>query len=285
MIEQRRAAQLAAARATTQRTTQANAQDIERQRQYQLMMEQQRAAAAKQAEDLVPELRALMKTNPRQTIDRLLNKGDMQKLLQAGRYDDVEELAVAAIIAAARDTWQVEQLQRIRVNAFFGAQKIKEALSASRALFNVAGMGSVQYDIGHIALFMSPAYKYDQTIVHRFRLQQLAAAHTDPQQRKIRMADLGEDVMASIPVDPAPFAQAIKDQQNATDYDTLYSVGNLLLLSGRITEAREVFEKVYQMAPPGELKYATEAIAKVIKAEDAAIGRANAFLTEVRPKE
>jgi tetratricopeptide (TPR) repeat protein len=257
----------------------------ERQRQYQLMMEQQRAAAAKAAENLVPELRALLKSNPRQAIDRLLNRGDMQTLLSALRFQDVDELGIAAMIAAARDTWQVEQLQRYRMRAFLSNDKPKEGLAAARALFNVAGMGSVPHDLSNIALALSFAYRTDPAVANRFHLQQLAGAQADAEQRKKLLADLGDDVMASIQVDPAPFAQAIKERQNAADYDTLYSLGNLLLISGRISEAREIFEKVYKMAPPGELNYASEAIAKVIKAEDGCIGRANQFVSAIRPKD
>ena len=91
--------------------------------------------------------------------------------------------------------------------------------------------------------------------------------------------------MAVIEVDAAPFAQAVKDRQSATDYDTLYSLGNLLLISGRVKEARDVFENVYKIAPAGEVNYASEAIAKVIKAEDGNIGRANEFAAAIRPKE
>jgi tetratricopeptide (TPR) repeat protein len=122
-------------------------------------------------------------------------------------------------------------------------------------------------------------------MVKRFRLQQLAGAQSDPEQRKKLLAELGENVLASIQIDGTPFKDAIAQRQNANDYDTLYSLGNLLLIAGRISEAREVFEKVYKIAPAGEVNYASEAIAKVIKAEDGAIGRANAFAAAIRPKE
>ena len=50
-------------------------------------------------------------------------------------------------------------------------------------------------------------------------------------------------------------------------------------------EARDVFENVYKIAPAGEVNYASEAIAKVLKAEDGNIGRANEFAASIRPKE
>ena len=125
----------------------------------------------------------------------------------------------------------------------------------------------------------------DPSVVNRFRLQQLAGAQSDAEQRKKLLADLGENVMASIEVDGTPFKDGIAARQSASDYDTLYSLGNLLLISGRVKEARDVFENVYKIAPAGEVNYASEAIAKVIKAEDGNIGRANEFAAAIRPKE
>jgi hypothetical protein len=280
-VEMAYQARAAASRPSIQR----DAAAIQAQRQYQSMMEQQRAAAAAAAQQLAPDLRALLKSNPRQAVDRLLNRGEMQMLLSALRFAEVDELGIAAIIAASRDTWQVEQLQRFRVRAFFSAGKQKEALAAARAEFNVGGMGSVPYDLTNIANALSAAYMFDPAMPNRFRLQQLAGAQADSGQRKKLLSELGENIMASIQVDAAPFKDAIAQRQSASDYDTLYSLGNLLLISGRISEAREVFEKVYKIAPPGEVNYASEAIAKVIKAEDGCIGRANQFVAAIRPKE
>jgi hypothetical protein len=45
------------------------------------------------------------------------------------------------------------------------------------------------------------------------------------------------------------------------------------------------FSKSLQNRPPAEVNYASEAIAKVIKAEDGTIGRANEFAAAIRPKE
>jgi hypothetical protein len=256
----------------------------EQRRLFELDAERQKRAAL-EGQNIATELRELLKTNPRQAIDRLLNGGDMSRLMAARRFDDVEELGVLAIIAASRDTWQVEQLQRYRLGGFLGARKAKEGLAAARALFNVAGMGSVPHDLASMINAMRFAFPGDAARPNHFRLQQLAGAQSDPAIHKMALAELGENVMASIAVDGAPFKDAIAQRQSATDYDTLYSLGNLLLVSGRISEAREVFEKVYKIAPPGELNYSSEAIAKVIKAEDGSIGRANAFAAAIRPKE
>ena len=95
----------------------------------------------------------------------------------------------------------------------------------------------------------------------------------------------GNSVMNSIEADRELYADAIAKRQNLSDYRELYGTGNLLLLTGRIKEAHQVFMKVYQIAPSNELKYASEGIAKLIKAEDGGLGKANQFVMSVRPKE
>src|SRR5207249_4329342 len=107
--------------------------------------------------------------------------------------------------------------------------------------------------LNNLSQLLADANPADASVPNRFRLQQLAGAQPTEAERKKLMADLGDDVLAAIEVDPAPFAQAVKDRQSATDYDTLYSLGNLLLISGRIAEARNVFEKLYKIAPAGEV--------------------------------
>jgi tetratricopeptide (TPR) repeat protein len=98
-----------------------------------------------------------------------------------------------------------------------------------------------------------------------------------------RTASPQGDILASIEIDPKPYEQAIEKLRGRNDYDSLYGLGNLLLLSGRATEAREVFERIVKIAPPKEIPYATEGLAKAIKAEDGAVGRANQFILSVRP--
>ena len=105
-------------------------------------------------------------------------------------------------------------------------------------------------------------------------IQELAGATGKPS-RRLWLNSLTE----------AAIRDAFRRLRPLSDYDALYALGNLLLISGRVAEAREVFEKLYKIAPAGEINYASEAIAKVIKAEDGNIGRANEFAASIRPKE
>jgi hypothetical protein len=82
-------------------------------------------------------------------------------------------------------------------------------------------------------------------------------------------------VLASIKVDGSPCAAAIQ-QHTGADYGSLLSPGNLLLPADRAKEAQPVFERAYAVAGEKDLAAATESIARRMRAEYGAIGRANA---------
>lgn len=242
------------------------------------------SAEPSRVEQGLQAVRGLLQSDPRQAVERL-NGGWMEALVRARRLAEVEEFTVAGIIANPRDSWPVQQLQRWRVQGFAHAGKPKEALAAAKAMFNVTGLAGASHDLQVIAERLRDAYPQDPGIVNRFKLQQLAGAQADEKERARALREAGEPILAKIEVDPKPFGRAIEARRNMTDFDGLYGTGNLLLLSGRVKEAREVFEKAYEIAPQGEIAYVSDAMAKLIKAEDGTIGRANAWVLSIRPKE
>jgi TolA-binding protein len=243
----------------------------------------QQQELAKDAGDLVETIREALKADPKAAVDQL-NRQWMQQLIDGGKFAEAEEFATAGSVGVARDTWAIEQLQRHRVRALLAAEKPAEALAAAKGLFFVAGMGSVGHDLNLIAECLRAAHPDDGGAVARFKLQQLAGAQPDAARRRAASAGSGESVLASVEIDPKPYLKAIEERRDLTDFNGLYGTGNLLLLSGRAKEARACFEHAYAVAPPGELRYATEALAKLIKAEDCSIGRANEFVASVRPR-
>ena len=235
--------------------------------------------------DLVNEIRTELQTNPADAVDRL-NSSLMLKLLAEKRYQAVEEFAITGTLALPADTWRIEQLQKHRIRALLEEHKPQEALQAAKALFNVCGMGFVKEALPILSECLAAVHPEDRSIVPKFKRQILAGAQEDPAERK-RLLSLcgGNSIMDAIEADPAAYAQAIAQRRTVSDWRARYGMGNLLLMSGRIKEAREVFTKVYADAPPGELRYASEAIAKLIKAEDGGLGRANEFVLSIKPKE
>jgi hypothetical protein len=240
---------------------------------------------SEQIDKLVKQIRDGLASNPVDTVDQL-NRTWLAALVRAKQYAAVEEFSISGTIAVAADTWRIEQLQRHRVEALLAENKPDEALHAAKALFNVCGMGFTKDALPLLVDSLKAAHPDDPTLVSKFKLQVLANAQEDPAERKRLLAKYGgNSVMDSIPADPKPYKEAIEKRKGLTDYRWLYGTGNLLLMSGRIKEAHEVFMKVYQIAPTGELKYASEGIAKLIKAEDGGLGKANQFVMSIRPRE
>ena len=210
----------------------------------------------------------------------------MPELLASGQLKAVEEFATTGTLAVAADTWRIEQLQKHRIRALLAENELQQALHAAKGLFNVCGMGFTKDALPLIVDCLKATHPNDPALIAEFKLQVLANAQEDPAERRRLLAKHGgNSVMESIPADPDPYVDAIAKRRNLTDYRGLYGTGNLLLMSGRIKEAHAVFMKVYQIAPPQELKYASEGIAKLIKAEDGGLGKANQFVMSIRPKE
>jgi hypothetical protein len=242
-----------------------------------------RAAGASDPELVLP-IRAQLKTDPAAAVDRL-NESLMVQLLQRKEYAAVEEFAIAGTLALPADTWRIEQLQKHRIRALLAENRPAEALRAAKGLFNACGMGFVKDELPLLCECLTAARRDDRGLVPRFKRQILAGAQEDPAERQRLLAKFGgNSIMTSIEADPTPYAQALRQRRTIGDWRGLYGTGNLLLLSGRVKEAREVFEKVYAQAPPTELRYASEAIAKLIKAEDGGLGRANEFVRSIQPK-
>jgi hypothetical protein len=224
-----------------------------------------------------------LQNNPRETVDRL-NKTEMRLLLETQQYAAVEQLAVTATLALPADTWRIEPLQQYRVRALLAEHKGHEALRVAKGLFNVCSLGFVKDALPLLCESLAAAHPEDPGIVPRFKRQILAGAQEDPAERQ-RLLDKygGNTIMRSIPADPSPYEAVLSQRKNLTAWRDRYGTGNLLLLSGRIPEARQVFTIVYEARPEGELRYASEAIAKLIKAEDGDLGRANQFVRSIRP--
>jgi hypothetical protein len=206
-------------------------------------------------------------------------------LLAAKEFAAVDEFAISGTLAVPPDTWRIEQLQKHRIKALLAQNRPSQALSAAKSLFNVCGMGFANEAMALLRESVKAAYPNDPVRINRFKMQVLASSQEMSMDRDRMMAAYGDNtVMRSIVADPDPYRDWLSRNGSIQGYRSLYGVGNLLLMSGRIAEARQIFRQVYLLAPPGELAYASEAIAKVLKAEDGGLGRANKFILSLRPK-
>jgi hypothetical protein len=87
----------------------------------------------------------------------------------------------------------------------------------------------------------------------------------------------------SIKADPTPFEARVKDsEKHVASYPQLTRRGNLLLFVDRPAEARDAFERALKLANEAQRAAAIENVARAIRAEDGAVGRANAYILSLR---
>jgi hypothetical protein len=95
--------------------------------------------------------------------------------LRHAALDDHEQLAVAGIIAAARDHGRSSNCRPSASARSLRGQNQGRPRRCQGG-FCVAGMGSVPADLSTLAQFIADAHPTEPSIANRFRLQQLAGA-------------------------------------------------------------------------------------------------------------
>jgi hypothetical protein len=209
--------------------------------------------------------------------------------MDAGRYDDVANLTVAATLELLWDVSLVEYLQTYRVRALLKLGRPQEALAVAKGQFNVCRMKSTADSLLLLVDCLKAAYPGDAAIIDRLRTEQTAGSVQTDQRSTLNaqpstLNGIGprSSVLDSVRIDGSPYAAAIQ-RYTGTDYASLVSLGNLLLLADRPKEVRAAFEKAYAVAKDKRLAGATEGIARCMRAEDGTTGRANAWVLSLRP--
>jgi hypothetical protein len=209
------------------------------------------------------------------------------KTLMTGKhYAEVVDLAWYSIVTVPHDTRGVELSQQQRVKALLALGKTEEALQGAKSLFNVASMTGTSDSILIVAECLNAARAKDKEIFNKFREEQMAGATSQVSGTPAQIAaakGARSSALDSIKVDSKPYDDALA-KMTGEDYQSLMGRGNLLLMADHVKDARDVFERMYSLASASELVEASEALARLIRAEDGTIGRANAWVLSIRPK-
>ena len=223
------------------------------------------------------------------TVDPVLAMGQFRSawvpaLTEAKMYLDIDEIAIECMTRVMVDGSIYEALEQARVRALLQASKPDRALDAARGLFNVSSMAGTSNSLLLITECLNAAHPGDQQMVERFKAQQIAGATATTAPAETQSGRADESILLSIKTEGEvePFARAAR-RITAEDYTSLCAKGNLLLLADQPGEARLVFERAYAEAADGQLAVATENLARCMKAQDGAIGRANAWVLALRP--
>jgi tetratricopeptide (TPR) repeat protein len=218
-------------------------------------------------------------------VRRYLRPKWLKPLIALKRYDEIETLASTELQNLANDAACCSAMQCCRVEALLAAGKYEEALVAAKAYYNVATLAETERAINLFAQALAHTRgKDDPEIVRRFKQQQIDDAEaptTAPADESTQTSS--DNILSTIALDPAPYEQRLAAYQHTRqNYNALWAQGNLLLVSGKPSQARECFEKAFDVTPPNKWPAAIENIARAIRAEDSSVGRANAYILALR---
>ena len=207
---------------------------------------------------------------------------DLDLALESGKAAEVEQLVVQGILQVPWNSTAVAAFAKERARALLAENKPQEALSAAKAYYDVARLGSTADAIRLVGLCLAKAHPEDNDIARRFKKQQLAWAATQPSSDPT----LGEPILPSIPVDGSPYANLIDTIQldDTVGYVQYLRKGNLLLVAGRAKEARAAFEDGLEIAEGRDVQFAIENVARAIRAESGCVGSANAYILSQQDK-
>lgn len=200
-------------------------------------------------------------------------------LIQAKLFTQAETVATDVMLSSPTNTAALAQMQKIRAVALGGEGKTQKRFSAAKAYYDVALLRNTADAIDLVSRYLADAKPNDPGIDVRFKMQQETWASTEPTTEP--SDDLGEPILAGIQVDGTPFQDAIKALRGDRYWEYV-AKGNLLLVSGKATNARAAFEKAIKIAPPDQETNAVENVARAIRAESGRVGPANAYIANLQ---
>lgn len=204
-------------------------------------------------------------------------------MMQIGQFSDVAVYTQSIIENLPRETNLIVELQIFRARALLYQGAWDRALISAKGMYNVAPLDRMDEALALMLECLKNARDNDPDIIERFKIEQIRGAAA---QSVSAPATNQSSVLLSIqpPKIIAERYQKAIARIKGEGYRALVSRGNLLLLADRVPEARKCFERAYQIAEEKNLLEATESLARVMKAEDGATGRATAWLAEQRTK-
>lgn len=204
-------------------------------------------------------------------------------LVQAGLLQQTVDMIDQATVASADDISFLERCLSLRAQALLAAGQPLPALASAKSLYNVSSMASTANALRLVAKCLQAAYPEDRDLLLRFRDQQVSGATPAATQPTAAQPTVLGQVKVSAAIYEKPFGNNLLPMPIDEDFNKLTRMGNLLLMADRPLDAKLWFEQAYRVCSNDQLPAATESLARTMKAEDASIGRANAFLLALRP--
>jgi len=204
-------------------------------------------------------------------------------LVEAGKFKELAIHTQHLIEAMPGDAGIVADLQAYRARAFLYEGGKEKALFSAKGMYNVCPMDRMDEATSLVVECLHDARAHGEDVGERFKAEQVRDADL---QNVTNTAPRKSTVLQSIHIDrkqlPQTYDRAL-ERIAGDDFKSLMGRGNLYLLADRISDARNCFQRAYQIADEKNLAQATEGLARVMKAEDGATGRAAAWLAAQHP--
>jgi hypothetical protein len=200
-------------------------------------------------------------------------------LMKEEKYQDVADLALSASLSRP-DVAGITGTTEWRARALLALDRPQEALQAAKSNYNVCDMKGTQKAIELVGEALATCHPDDDEIIRRFRNEQAIASGMGTDGGP---ASLPSAMLASVVIDPKPYAKAIKSWSIKTRFTDRASYANLLLAADRCQEAERVYRELYKLAATQqEIDLAVEGIARSLRAEDGTLARANTWLAALQ---
>jgi hypothetical protein len=219
----------------------------------------------------------------------------VEPLLKSGQYDEVVQWSkVVSVIVPDEplDMPSMESVLRCRALALLRAGKPAEALVAAKTGYNFNRIAKTPAAVELIIQCLA-ADPQTSSLIPKFRMEQSAGASV----RSLLEPWTASTVLKSIKVDAEPYEKIVREidskaasLRNMDYYRSLIQRGNRLLMADQGARARKYFDEAYEICRGGhprwfddrQLSSAVESVARALRAEDGAVGRAKAFLDQNR---
>jgi hypothetical protein len=263
------------------------------------------SADAQVQKDALTRMEQLIRSSPIAMKDHMIKKW-ASALSSAHQFHQLGLWTQVIINAVPYETASVESLQRFRARALLDQGGWERALFAAKGLYNVARLDHMDGAIASMTQCLKSAStagsrRSDPGIVERFKQEQQQGAQattrpaTGPSADATPSSAPSDDTTAS--TQPTSVLASIRyigqfnvfgngmKKMMGNDYQSLLGRGNLLLLADQTKQARKVFKHALEVADDEHRAEAAENLARVIKAEDGAVGPAKAWLEKWRHDE
>jgi hypothetical protein len=197
-------------------------------------------------------------------------------MLRAHRFRELAAYAQRVVNSDPSDLAAVMLMQPYRTRAFLYEGAWEKALFSAKGMYNVCTIDKADEAIALMVESLRDARRADPQVIEQFKTEQvrgaqvpLVAASTGPQSVLGSIREVGALAQT--------YDKAIA-AVTGRDCKSWLARGNLNLLADRVSVAKKCFETAYQIADEKDLDQATESLARAMKAEDGATGRAAAWL-------